>query len=287
MEIQTISTTLSIALAIVMLGLGLHLTVADFQRVLKYPKAAVIGLTFQLIVLPLVAFGVVTLFHIEGFLACGLMLLAASPGGITANLYSHLAGGDVALNITLTAINSLLCLISLPLIVTLSLSYFLHASQQVPIPTSKVVGTFSVVIIPVVLGMLLRHWRPNFADRLNRPVKIFSVVVLFLAIAASLFSERERLAENIKLIGFAVLLFNVISLLSGYFVPLLLGVERKQSIAVGMEIGIHNGTLAIAVATNLSKDSITFAMPAAIYSIFMFITAGIFAYLLTRRQKVS
>jgi BASS family bile acid:Na+ symporter len=281
MSIETITLVLQIALGIVMLGLGLHLTVADFRRVMRYPRAAVVGLACQLLLLPGVAFGLAVAFRLPPELAVGLLLLSASPGGVTANLYSHLAHGDVALNITLTAINSLLCLITLPVIVGLGLEYFMAAEQSVPIPFIKVLGVFAIVIVPVSLGMTLRHFAPKVAKALDRPVRLLSVVVLVVAIGASLWSEHERLLQFLGSVGLAALLFNLISLTVGYLAPRLFGIDKRQSIAVGMEIGIHNGTLAIAVATG-ALGSLLMAAPAAIYSIFMFITAAGFGWLVSR-----
>lgn len=284
MDIKTITLTLQIALAIVMLGLGLHLTVADFTRVLRFPRAAVLGLVCQALLLPLVAFALARAFQLAPELAVGLMLLSASPGGVTANLYSHLAHGDVALNITLTAINSALCLFTMPLIVGLSLEYFMSAEKSIPIPYEKVIGVFAVVLVPVSIGMLLRKFAPRAAHIVDRPVRLLSVVVLVLAIGVSLFSERERVLENLPTVGLAALTFNIVSLVVGYFAPLLFGLSKRQAIAVGMEIGIHNGTLAIAVATG-ALGSLLIAMPAGIYSIFMFITAAIFGWLVNLRRS--
>src|SRR5690606_11709564 len=156
MQESILSTPLlPLALGIIMLGLGLSLTIAEFVRVVKYPKAVFIGLVCQMIILPGVAWVIATSLHLQPELAVGLMLLAASPGGHTANLFSHLSNGDVALNITLTAINSILTLLTLPLIVGLSLDYFLGESQTIPLPFSKIISVFAIVIIPVSMGMLV------------------------------------------------------------------------------------------------------------------------------------
>lgn len=282
MSIELLTKLLSAALAIIMLGLGLHLTVADFARVVRYPKAAFIGLFCQLLILPAVAFGLCKIFNLPGTLAVGVMLLSASPGGVTANLYSHLFKGDVALNITLTAINSLLSLITLPLIVTFSLTHFLAANQQIPLPTQKVVQVFIVVLGPVSIGMLIKHFASSLAEKLDKPVKILSVVALVLAIVIAIIDQRASLVENFKVAGPVMLLFNTLSLAAGYVAPRLFGVDKTQSIAVGMEIGIHNGTLAIAIATTVMLNT-AIAMPAAIYSILMFFTAAIFGYMVTRK----
>lgn len=284
MDIVLLTRLLSIALAIVMLGLGLHLTLADFTRVLRYPKAAFIGLACQLLLLPACAFLLCKAFSLTGTLAVGVMLLSASPGGITANLYSHLFRGDVALNITLTAVNSLLSLVTLPLIVSFSLAHFLAAERQVPLPTDKVIQVFAVVLIPVSVGMLVRHFAAAAAAKLDRPVRLLSVIALVLAIAAAIIDQRAQLIDNFKTVGLITLLFNIISLAVGYTAPRLFGVTKPQSIAIGMEIGIHNSTLAIAIATTVLLNS-QIAMPAAIYSIFMFTTAAVFGYIVARKGR--
>ena len=282
MDIAILTKILSLALAIIMLGLGLHLTLSDFARVIRYPKAAFIGLFCQLLILPATAFALCKIFSLSGTLAVGVMLLSASPGGVTANLYSHLFKGDVALNITLTAVNSLLSLVTLPLIVTFSLTHFLAANQQVPLPTQKVIQVFAIVIGPVSIGMLIRHFAASLAAKLDKPVKILSVIALVLAIVVAVVDQRASLGENFKNVGVLMLLFNSLSLIVGYVIPRFFGVEKPQAIAVGMEIGIHNGTLAIAIATTVLMNT-AIAMPAAIYSILMFFTAAFFGYAVSRK----
>lgn len=286
MDIATLTKILSAALAIIMLGLGLHLTTADFARVFRYPKAAFIALFCQLFILPAAAFALAKLFDLAAMPAVGLMLLAASPGGVTANLYSHLFKGDVALNITLTAVNSLLSLVTLPLIVTLSIAHFMAVGEPVPVPTAKIIQVFAIVLLPVTLGMLVKHFAPASAQKLDKPVKILSVVSLLLAIGIAVFEQRDNLATNFQSVGLVMLIFNVLSLALGYLGLRFFGVNKAQSIAGGMEIGIHNGTLAIAIAiTVLGKPLV--AMPAAVYSILMFITAAIFGYIATRKDELN
>jgi BASS family bile acid:Na+ symporter len=277
---------LPIALGVIMLGLGLSLTLADFRRVVVYPRAVIIGLVCQTLILPVVCYFIAKGFGLPPALAVGLMLLAASPGGATANLFSHLARGDVALNITLTAVNSLLSLLTLPLIVNFSLEAFMGEGKAIPLQFGKIVQVFAIVLIPVGIGMLIRSNKPGLADRLNRPVRITSAVFLVLVIAAAAAKERANLGEYFRVVGLAALAFNLASMAVGYFVPLLARVERKQAIAIGMEIGIHNGTLAIAIASspNLLNNS-TMAMPAAIYSLIMFFTAAAFGWIVSRRAE--
>jgi bile acid:Na+ symporter, BASS family len=277
-----------IAIGIIMLGLGLSLTLDDFRRVVVYPRAVSIGLLCQMVILPAAAFALAWLFELPGELAVGLMLLAASPGGATANLFSHLAHGDVALNITITAVNSILSLATLPLIVNAALTAFMGQGKVLPLQFGKILQVFAVVLTPVAIGMLIRAKRLSVAQRLARPVKILSAVFLLLVIVAAGVKERTRLVDYFRQVGVPALLFNLISLAAGYFIPLLVRLPRRQAIAIGMEVGIHNGTLAIAIASSpLLLNNLTMAMPAAVYSVIMFFTAAAFGWWVSRRPEVE
>jgi bile acid:Na+ symporter, BASS family len=279
---------LPIALAVIMFGLGLSLTVADFTRVVRYPRAAFIALTCQILLLPAICLGLVLLFDLEPTLAVGMMLLAAAPGGTTANLFSHLAHGDVALNITLTAINSVLAVITLPVVVNLSLQGFMEGEEAIGLQPDKLLQVFAIVLIPVAIGMLVRRRASGFADRLNRPVRIASILVLVSVIAVAVFQERGNVMGYIESVGLLALLFCVVSLTIGYTVPRALRVPRDQAIASSFEIGIHNSTLAITIALSPALlDSSEMAIPAAVYGIAMFIPAGVLAYLLNRRRETT
>jgi bile acid:Na+ symporter, BASS family len=190
---------LPVALGVIMLGLGLSLSLADFRRVIVYPRAVVIGLGCQMLVLPFVCLGIAHAFQLAPELAIGLMLLAASPGGAIANLYSHLAHGDVALNITLTAVNSVLSMITLPIVVGLSLDHFLGGSNAVPLQPDKVIQVVAIVLTPVAIGMIVRAHRPAIAARLNRPVRILSAVFQAIAIGMEIGIHNGTLAIAVAL----------------------------------------------------------------------------------------
>lgn len=274
---------LPLSLGIIMFGLGLGLTTEDFRRIARYPRAVLTGLGLQILVLPWAAFGLALLFRLPPELAVGLMLLAASPGGATANIYSHLARGDVALNITLTAINSLLCLVTLPLILNLSLEHFLGSGQYVPPPVKKIIEVAVIIVLPVLLGMFVRARFPGFAARAEKPLRLLAVVVLVLLIIAAVAQAWSTLLAWFAAVGLACLLFNLISMGVGYGAPLALKLPRRQAIAIAMEIGIHNGTLAIYIALNVLANSVM-SVPAAIYSLMMFFTAALFAFWLNRKK---
>lgn len=269
-------------LAVIMFGLGMSLTVADFARVARYPKAAAIALICQLMVLPLVAFGLASLLDLPPLLAVGMMLLAASPGGTSANLFSHLFKGDVALNVTLTAVNSALAVVTLPLITNFALDHFHPARDNaIGLQFGKVVQIFALVLIPVAIGLLVRRLRPEFALRMDRPVRIGSVAVLALVILGALFGERSNATGYVIDAGVPAIAFCVASLSIGYFVPRALGVSNRQSISCSMEIGIHNSALAITIAIGLLGET-GMAIPAAVYGIAMFPIAFAAGWLITR-----
>lgn len=281
MDSGLITLFLPIALAIVMAGLGLELTLKDFARITKHPKAVIIALFCQLVLLVGIAFLICKLLALPPLLAVGLMLLAASPGGSTANLFSYLYKGDIALNISLTAINALVAALFLPFIVNFAILHFMNEGQHVGLQFSKILQVFLIILIPVAIGMLVRHFAPHIAEKLNRPVRIFAIVFLLIIIAGAIFTERENLLAYLGQIGFATALFCAISLVVGYFVPRLFGISSYQARACAFEIGIHNSTLAMTIALTVMAST-TIAMPAAVYSIFMYIFATIFGILITR-----
>jgi bile acid:Na+ symporter, BASS family len=274
------------ALAVVMLSLGLSLTVADFRRVVVFPRPVVVALICQMIALPLICFVVIKLFGLGGELAVGMMLLAAAPAGVTANVLSHIFDGEVALNVTLTAINSFLSLFSLPLIVGFALHYFMRDSTDIDIGFGKVLQVFMIVLGPVALGMLLRGLMPRFAERVQRPVKILAGLFLILVAILAISADWDNFVHYFPVLGAAVLSLNIACLAMGYYIPLAARLDRRQAIAIGMEIGIQNGTLAIAIAMSpLMLDSATMAAPASMYGIMMIFTAAAFGWLVTRRQR--
>lgn len=273
------------ALAIIMLGLGLSLTVADFRRVLEQPRSVLVALVCQILLLPAVCFGLAIGFGLIPQLAVGLMLLAASPGGSIANIFSHLSNGDVALNITLTAVNSLLSLLTLPIVVNLSLAYFMGEGRDVPLQPAKILQVFAFVLIPVIVGMMVRRRWPLIAARMDRPVRQVSMVVLALMFALVFVSAREALAAHLMTVGVVVLIFNVLSLAVGYTVSRAAKLGRPQAIAIALEVGIHNAALAITIALSpLLLADPTMAIPPMIYGLTMVLTAVGFGMLVNRSR---
>jgi bile acid:Na+ symporter, BASS family len=282
------STTvgLPIALGIIMLGLGLSLTVGDFGRVLSQPKAVVAALVCQLVLLPAVCFGLVLLFELPALLAVGMMLLAASPGGTTANLFSHLFRGDIALNITLTAVSSAIALVTLPLITNFAIDHFAPFDDQLGMQWRKVLEVFAIVLVPVAIGMTVRRLRPRFAQRMDRPVRIVSVVVLVVVVAGAVASNWTLLTDNAGQLALISVTFCILSLGIGYLVPRLLRVSRPQAIASSFEIGIHNATLAIVIGQSV-LGSVGLSLPAAVYGVLMFFIAFGFGLLIRDRAAAG
>lgn len=279
------TVALPAALAVVMLGLGLSLTVGDFARVGRQPRAVAVALALQLLVLPAVCVGIVLAFDLPPVLAVGMLLLAASPGGTTANLFSHLFRGDVALNVTLTAVNSLVAVITLPVVTNLAIGWFDPADGgSLGLQFGKTVQVFAVVLVPVALGMLVRRRSPAFADRMDRPVRVLSAAVLALVIVGTILAERENVGDYLRDVGLPALLFCLVSLTLGFVVPRALGIVRRQAVASAFEIGVHNSTLAIAVAISV-LDSVELAVPAAVYGVLMFPVAAAFGWAVTRGSR--
>lgn len=284
MDSALLTIGLPIPLAIIMFGLGLSLTPADFRRVRQNPRAVGTALACQLVVLPVVAFGLVELFGLAPLLAVGFMILAASPGGTTANLYSHLFRGDVALNITLTAINSAIAVVSLPLVTNWAIGHFVDEGQRIGLQLDKLLQVFAIVLVPVVIGMVVRHRSPGFADRMDRPVRTASAVLLVLVVVGAMWTERENISDYLAEVGLIAAIFCILSLSIGYAVPRRLGLPEDQAVASGFEIGIHNSTLAIAMAITV-LGSPQMSIPAAVYGVLMFPIAVVFG-MVVRNRKV-
>ena len=290
MDSAFITIGMLIALIIIMMGLGFEVTLNDFKRVKENPRNVVIALFCQLVLLITIAFCLAKLFKLEPLLAVGLMILAASPGGSTANLFSYLFKGDIALNITLTAFNSVIAAFTLPLVATLSLTYFMQDSTVVGIQLDKLIQVFLLILVPLALGMIIRAKKPDFARSMERFVKYFSVTFLVLICVGALFKEREHLTDYFASVGAVCALFCAISLAIGYFIPRLFKMNEAQSRACAFEIGIHNSAVALTIAISVLGNT-TIAIPAAVYSVIMiffaFVVGFIFKYKDKREKRLN
>jgi len=279
METNTLTEVfLPLALGIIMLGMGLTLKIDDFKRITVYPKPVLIGLVNQLIILPLVAFALVVLFGIQAELAVGFMILAACPGGATSNLITLLSKGDTALSITLTAIASLVTVITIPFIVNFAIVQFMPAgeAQQLNV-LGTVISVMLITVIPVSIGMIIHSRAPRFSHKMERPVRFLSAVFLALIILAAILKERANLATFFEQAGPVALALNVSTLAIGYFIARWFKLPTRQQRTISIESGIQNGTLGITVAATLIGNS-AMTIPSAIYSLIMFGTAIVLIY---------
>jgi len=270
-----------------MLGMGLSLVFDDFKRILLYPKAILVGLTNQLIVLPLIGFGIALAFPLQPEIAIGIMILAACPGGPTSNLISHLAKADVALSVSLTAISSFVTILTIPFIVNFALVHFLDEGKIIKLDVVQtIIQIFAIIVIPITIGMFIRKYKPNFSAKMAKPVRIASGIVLFLVISGLVIKQKEDLIPYLKQAGIVALLLNVLTMTTGYLSAKLFKLKSKSALSISIESGIQNGTLAITVAVVLLNNA-DYAIAPAIYSLIMFFTGGAVIYLGLRKSKAK
>ncbi|KAM3110377.1 bile acid:sodium symporter family protein [Phormidesmis sp. 146-33] len=267
------SVLLPVGLAIVMLGMGLTLVPDDFQRVTRYPKAVAIGLIAQLLFLPIVGFLVASIVPMQPEMAVGLMVLALCPGGPSSNMITYLAQGDVALSVTLTALSSAITVLTIPIFTNLSLQYFAGRSAAIALPIGQtMLQIFAITLVPIGLGMVIRQLFPDLARRLEKVANRLAIAFLALIILAIVIREWSRIPGFIAQVGIAVVLLNVIAMLVGFWFGKLFNLKFAQRICIAIEVGIQNGTLAIAITAGLLNNP-DMAVPAAIYSLFAYATA--------------
>ena len=266
-----------IALALIMLGLGLGLSIKDFTRILKVPKDFFIGLFSQLIILPIVAFLIVITFDFPLPIAVGLMIIAAAPGGVTSNILTKFANGDIALSISLTAVTSLISIFSVPLIVITSAN-FLGSTISTEISITNVALKMALVVtVPVILGMIIRIFAENFiSSKINIVNKLTGWLFVFVFVAIWI-EEKDNIIRYIAEAGFAVLLLNVIMMTLAFFIAkkFISGISQQKCIT--LECGLQNGTLAVFVAT-LIFDDVSYVIPTGAYALIMYLTAFVFIY---------
>jgi BASS family bile acid:Na+ symporter len=281
---STATLILAVSLIVIMIGMGLSLTIADFRRVLQMPKAVFLGFLNQIILLPLIAFGLCYALDADPVIAVGIMILAACPGGATSNLLTLLAKGDTALSVTLTAVNSLITIITIPIIITFSLDAFLGENTEVNAPVIEMVTQLLVIIvIPLSIGMLIRKYSPNTASRLDKPVRIASGLLIALVIVGLVIKERAHLVAYFQMALLIALSLNIATMLVGYITSRLANLNFKQAITISIESGTQNGTLAISLAVvTLARPD--FAIAAAVYSLIMYGTALVPLYYGNKRE---
>ena len=271
-----------ISLALIMLALGMGLTIQDFTRVIKQPRDFIVGLVCQLVFLPIIAFALVFMLDVPVELAVGLMIIAAAPGGVTSNILTKFANGDVALSISLTAVISLLSIITVPFIIFKSID-FLNASANTNEISMVGISTkmFLVVTLPVILGMIIRSFANNFISSNEKIIQTISLILFLIVLFGAIIQERSNIIPYLMKAGTITFLLNTVMMLVGFYVGKFFATGIKQRKCISLECGLQNGTLAIFVATQIFND-VTYIIPAAIYSLIMFATSLIFVFLIKK-----
>lgn len=276
---------LPIALAIIMITLGLSLTPADFRRIFELPRGVLIGIANLLIVSPLLAFTVAELYGLAPALAVGLVLLGASPGGTTANLLTHLARGDTALSVTMTAISSVAAVITVPLYLELAINHFdAQGLGEDPSLGGVVVRVFFITVVPLAIGMFIRSRRTEQVLAIEDRAKRIALALFVVVVAGAIATEFDKVTDNFADVAAAALTLNLLAMTISFAIARAARLDNRQSTAIAMELGVHNATLAIAVAATIST---ILTIPAAVYSVFMFITAGLFARVMYKRNAAA
>ena len=278
---------LPVTLAIITLGMGLSLTDQDFRNIFSQPKAVIIGLCCQMILLPLIAFLIARSIHIDPLFKVGLMIIAACPGGATSNLITYLLRGNVALSISMTAINSLITLITIPIVVTISLEAFIHTDANIHLPVGEtVIKVFLITLLPAFAGTRIRKRLPNFADKLERPLRIILPLLLLVVFSGVIFIDQGT-ASATRADFFGIfpytLLLNAAAMGAGLLIARLLSLSVKNQYTISIEVGLQNSALAIFVAATLLKSN-SMALVPVVYGSFTFFSTLLFGWMV---KKVS
>ena len=265
-----ISIGLPISLFIIMVGIGLTLTIRDFGQVTRNPRSIVVGTIAQILLMPLVAFAIAPFLGLAPALAVGLVIIAACPGGTTSNLFVLLARGHIALSILLTVSASLITIITLPFFTNYALQMYFGEAANISLPVGKTIAMLVVIVLlPVALGMFIRTKAPAKAQKAEGMVSIFGGFVLLLLIIALLWGSRERLPELLAQAGPAAFLLNLAGIVTGLGLSRLAGLSQRESLAIAVELGIKNGTIALMVTLTLLESS-EMSIPAVVYSVLMY-----------------
>ena len=277
---EIVTNILPLALAFIMLTLGLGLTGQDFIRVIKQPKDFLIGLLSQIILLPIVAFIIIKIWPISPELAIGVMIIASAPGGVTSNILTSLARGDVALSISLTAVISLLSVLTVPFVVLTSVDLLglNNITENISL-LSMAIQMFLIVAAPTFLGMIIRKYANNFTLKFEPTAKKISVALFIIVLIGAILSEKENLVNYFAQAGLITLLLNILMMILAYNLAKIFGSGFQQKKAISIECGLQNGTLAIFVGTVLFGGGV-YIIPAATYSLIMFLTSILFVFFL-------
>lgn len=269
---------LPLCIVFIMISMGATLTVADFRRVLSSPKQIGVGLLCQLVLLPVIGFAVAWAFPLEAVFAVGIVLLAASPGGTTSNLIVHAAGGDRALSVSLTSLSNAVVWITMPILLTIAFRVFDLGEDAVDFPIGELILQIAALtIVPVLIGMGLRRWKPGLCDRFEEPSKVFAAVFLGLVVIALVITNWTVVADNAAKFAPAFIVLNLAALAVGYGVSKSFGLDRQQASTIGIETGLQNSTLALTIAVSVLGNSELAIIP-GLYGVWMLFTGFAFAY---------
>ncbi|MBE7534590.1 MAG: bile acid:sodium symporter family protein [Anaerolineales bacterium] len=288
MQESIISTVvLPLAIFIIMVTLGMTLTVADFRRIATQPKPVFVGLFCQMILLPILGFAAAGVFGLTAVYAISLILLAVSPDGATSNLIIHAGDGDRALGITLTAITNMLAFLTIPFGLGIAYSMYGTGALDIDFPVADTMIQVAVItVIPTLLGMWIRVWKPEFAENSKRWSKTFATVFLFLVILALIVQNWDVIVRDGPRFAPAFIVLNILSLIVGYFVPKLLGIDYVQSMTIAIETGLQNSTVSITVALTLLNNNDMAIIP-GLYAIWMYVTGFALAFWMARRSSAA
>ncbi|WP_201607721.1 bile acid:sodium symporter family protein [Psychrobacter okhotskensis] len=279
------SVVIPLCLFLIMMGMGMTLITNDFKRVLKYPKAVSIGLLNQLILLPIIGFALANIMPLRPEYAVGVMLLVLCPGGTTSNLFTFLAKGDVALSVTMTAIASIITVFSIPIVLSFSLIHFMGAGSEFQLPIIKtMISLFVITILPISIGMLIKRFAPRVADSSQVLVSRFGVTFLTFLVVFLSYVQRDIIVEALIATGPVSLLLNLSTMALGYYSSKWLGLNLAQRTSITMEVGLQNSTLSIFMALTLLSNY-DMSMTPAIYTLVMFLTAGILVRVFTAQHN--
>ena len=278
MDITTIigQIFLPVSLAIIMFGVGLTLVIGDFVRIFTYPKAVLIGLINQIILLPIIGFSIVVLFNLSPTMATGVMILSLCPGGPTSNLITQVSRGNIGLSVTLTALASLITVFTIPVLLSEAIAYFTgNTDVVIELPVLQTMLQILVItVIPIAIGMMIRKRNEGFALRMEKPMRTASTVLFVIIFLVIIIANKDNLVQAMKEVGLATLLLNLLTMGLGFLTAKLFGIAGNSQITITIESGIQNGTLAFVIATTI-LNNFEMGLPTGAYSIWMFITGGI------------
>ena len=288
MDITTIigQIFLPISLAIIMFGMGLGLVTGDFVRLFSFPKAVLVGLCNQLLLLPLIGFVIVVLFDLNPSMAIGVMIISVCPGGPTSNLITQVSRGNIGLSVTLTALGSLITVFTIPILLSKAIAYFTGNTGviiQLPI-LETMVQILVITIIPIFIGMMIRKQKEAFALSMEKPMRTASTVLFVIIFLVIIIANKDNLGQAMKEVGLATLLLNLLTMGLGFLTAKLFGIAGKSQITITIESGIQNGTLAFVIATSI-LNNLEMGLPTGAYSLWMFITGGILMWCLGSKKE--